>query len=500
MMALWYLIGAFITPGDVIGLHFVNITLAASSIVCFYKIVLHFAPKDASGKLRLAAALLTCVYACNPMVLGMTYELNLDVLLMVSFVWFYAAYLSQKPILIMFSALSLVFAKEPGFVLLAGFLSVSLVVALIKRLQRANGAATVTSNPDTLKSLACAFTALALSGIALRVFPKWNDAPSSADQTFNTFIFDPDHVDIVLNEIFVLNFAWVLVGIAFISVTTCFIRWLLSRPQRVQACTPNSQREGRGHGSLLDLFAPFGAFCAFALFSVLYVTHANPRYVASFIPLLSLFTTVPLYRLLDGKKLLTGLTALLLCVPLLVQNVVTVDPLTLASFRQVDIGKTTLVTTTPDSTLEVGTPTTYNRQQGYMGTAFERMLTEISYGSDTMILVDAFYGDDTYYQFSIRPIRGAATPFYYDSESKRMLMLHDAAKYSATPLTPMNLHIVPQAERVDLSAYEGYARVFFVTVTWNNDFATCRPIEGLPVLGEGVAGYRYWQFEYYRIK
>jgi hypothetical protein len=505
MMALWYMAGAFMAPGDVVGLHFVNIALVASSVVCFYRIVLHFAPRGASGRSRLVAALLTCVYACNPMVLGMTYELSLDVLLMVSLVWFCAAYLSRSPVLVMFSAFSLVFSKEPGFVLLAGFVGVSLVLALAKGLARARGrGAAADPSPDRPGSLACALLALAASGVSLRFFPIW--AVTSPDNpTFNTLLFDPGHVHVVLKQILVLNFAWLLAGVALVGIVVClvacFVRWLLSRSRRMRAGADGGAGGGEGRrGSLLTLLAPFGAFCAFALFSVLYFTYANPRYVAPLVPLLSLFAVAPLCRLLGERRLPAVLAAALLCAPLLVQNVVTIDPLTLASFRQVDIGKTFLVTAEPDSTIEVGTPTAYNRQQGYMGTAFERMLAEISYDNDTMVLVDAFYGGGTYYQFSVRPNRNAATPLHYDPESGRVLALHDAERYSDAPLAPLNLRVVPQGERVDLSAYRGYGRVFFVTATWNDDFATCLPIEGLPVLEEGVAGFRYWQFEYYRVK
>jgi hypothetical protein len=189
---------------------------------------------------------------------------------------------------------------------------------------------------------------------------------------------------------------------------------------------------------------------------------------------------------------------------LLAQTWLTVDPLTLAVFHNVDIGKTAIVTTSPGTDLEVGTPSTYNRQMGYMGTAFERMLSEIGYDDKTMILVDAYYDLNdstvisTYYQLSIRV--APDTALYYDAASGRVHTMQCDSGFLPDGLARMNLLVIPQKERISLADYRAYEKVYLVTTTWRSGFVRLQPLGELPVLSQGVAGYRFWQYEYYQLK
>jgi hypothetical protein len=259
--------------------------------------------------------------------------------------------------------------------------------------------------------------------------------------------------------------------------------------------------------AMLPVMLPLlGAYLAFFIFSALYQTHLNPRYVAPHIPLLTLLFAVALVFLLFNKKALMAASAAVLSCILLVQNVVTYDPLTLALFGRIDIGKTELATAMPGTAIELGTPSTYNRQLGYQGVTFERLLSHIGYDESTVILVDDLYWQDdpnlpgpTYHAFfSWRGSLGKT--FLYDPTERRLRYLLSSSTGQDPGLIKLDIRIIHPTKTVSLSDYSEYSRVFFVTASWREGFEQYQPIRGLPVLEEGIVGYHYWQMEYLRLK
>jgi hypothetical protein len=492
LVAPWFMVGAFLTPGDHVGLRLVNILLLVSSIACFYCILLRLSAWLSQH--RLVAALLTCVYAFNPLVLGTVYEMNLDTPCMVFLTWLAAAFVCRRPVLFTFSAFSLVFSKEVGFVLLAGFLLGQLVSLLARRLSKRNA----NTGVDYL-FVAVSFVVSLSALLALRFIPYWmsNNADGEYDWTAATgsMGFDPAYVIQMLKHFFVLNYSWVLVSITLLGALVFVIRGIVRR-RRGDVSRPAA------FPVVLPLVGAYGAFLAFSL---VYQTFLNPRYVTPHVPLLALAAVAALTVVLANKRALVATASLCLGGALLVQNVVTCDPLMRETFGHIDIGKTEIATSLPGNVAEFGPPSTYNRQMGYQDVAFERLLAHIGYDDDTLVLFDDLYGSAGppsrfVYHNVFSWETGRERTFYFDAGSGRVLFLFPNSEQATQGATVMNLDVAPVAEKVDLSAYSRYSRVFFVSAPWRTGFEQCRPVEGLPVLEEGVVGYRYWQMEYYRIK
>jgi hypothetical protein len=142
---------------------------------------------------------------------------------------------------------------------------------------------------------------------------------------------------------------------------------------------------------------------------------------------------------------------------------------------------------------------------GYQSVLFERLLTHIDYDDETLVLMDDLYwgeasGSKATYQDVFAWVDSWGTTLLYNPDERRLQLPFPNSRQANRKLTPMNLTVVPPTEKLRLSKYDDYSRVYFITASWREGFEQYQPIKGLSVLEEGVVGYRYWQLEYMRLK
>ena len=513
---LWYMVGGYITPQDPAGMRIINILLMASSIACFYAIVLQIVPEQ-KGK-TIISAVLSCLYAFNPMVLGMVFEVNLDIIQIAFVLWLITAFLYNKNALFVFSVFHVVLSKETGVVVLAGFGIGWLLAVLVKTLRAKDKLLfkqTITQRGTSICGL---FLGIALPALLYLLTPKWATNSALVDPVINVFELNIPNMFTVIKELYILNFAWVSVLI----ILAALVLIILSRPKALKRCK-DMQHQGLGKqvnsSSGLDdirkgyikwdlekVLPLVGFYVSFLLFILGYFTHPSPRYIGLHIPCFTILLVFSLllvarYRI---KAILSVASALTII--LLVQNFLTIDPVTLATFKKIDIGKTEIIT--PRTFVQVGNRIEtdsnivssaeltsiayYNRQHSYFGTTFETFLADIGYNSKTMILVDPTYGISyTYLQF-FGKFDSSDGIYYYDPKTGDV--------YQGGGPERLNLKVVPQDSPVKLSDYVGFDRVYYISLPYKEGFSRNIPIQNIRILDSGTVEYRLWEFNYYRIK
>ena len=504
-VALWYMIGGFLLPLDPAGQRLMNILLISIAIFCFYTVVL----KLGFFKRRhtVYAAVSTALFAFNPLILGIIFEIDLDIPSVAFYAWLIASYLYRKNILFIYSAFSLALCKEIGIVLLFGFGMGWLIELLFKA--RKNGFNPLVSIRQQLIIPITLITSSASFLVLYMMTPRWMSGSEKAEIAkeagMNIFTLNYDNIIMKLKEMFILNFSWLLVVVICIAFLVWILRKASSAPlpshASSQKCVHVEQcREQFCVGPIV------GSYIVFVAFNLVYLTYLNPRYVICHVMGLTLLAVYSLSYILRQRNALYCTCSVLLAALMLVQTFATVDPATLRFFKNIDIGKSTIITTrvffqsadgrTTDpylaSSRELMHGASYNRQYCYVGSVFETVLRDIDYSSNTMVIVDPIYDKLGTYIAFFGKWGADEDEYYYNPNTGRVQQLAGPEK--------LNVVVSSENAQIDLDAYQDYARVYFVSASFRAEFETCQPIDGLPVLDSGTSDYRLWEMNYYRLK
>lgn len=402
--ALFLAIGAFLTSGSVGGVQFVNLILLLTAIYFVYQIIRYTFPGISLKKAAAGAFLV----ACEPMMLSLSSEINLDFGVLIFGIYLFYMHIKGYRILFFFFGAILALTKENGILILGGYIFGYLLSRFLvkkgsfwKRLKKCTG--------DFLFLGGIVLLLLFLAYMAVTILSGnyyiWGTAQNtgssglaiadgSTDDLLNVFaFFNWNYVLLKLKTIFLMNFYW-----AFTGIVLCAVGYGIIRRKRLYRLLPK------------EYAGLYGAFAMNLLFSFAYVTHNNPRYNLYSEFVLVLTGVLILLRLMESCKK----AAILYCavtVLFLVQSYTTVDPVTLMLFENHP--------TTWDGTFCVVLPawnenkyladtTVYNRQFSYLDRAFDRILEECDYQGEDIIL----YGNKRGTYFSGRS-------FHYEWDTER---------------------------------------------------------------------------------
>lgn len=500
---LFALIGYYLTPGTAVGIRCIDIGLCVITFFLLAKICerLHIADK------KIAVALTVALFAFNPLVLGIIYDINLDLPCTCFFVWTCYSVIFERKTATIGCALLLAFSKEPGLLMLVG-IGLAYLMRWISRSKKEGRISF--STMDVV--LICAvmvpimlYVGLTLSGQVWRQESVMN-APSNA---MDTFAINLANVEMKAKEIFIFNFSWVLsfgiiigtaVGLLF-RKTLCRQRWL--------------HRFVLGDASivavpLLIIFA----------FQFLYVTYCHYRYVLPCtLGLCLLFSYVlsralPCYKGKHGSMLRSGVVYCCILGAVgtlfLLESFFTIDPLSMKFGRTVNVGDGQILTTrtfirgkdnearTFDETSDIFNNFTltqsaiYNRQYMYFENVFNKALQDIHYDDKTMILIAPIFSsgssdpDMTWISLFGQWYQ---TDLYYDFANGRAT---DNPEYPK-----LNMQIATNINIDDLSRYE---RVFLFGFSYNDNFDMGNYLKQFDISDHFSITERQWMIDVYELE
>lgn len=448
-------IGTFLTPNSPIGIRIINIILMCITLILFYNILSFFKTFKSNKGIRLLA---TAIFAVNPLVLGIIYEINLDFALTCFYIWVISALLNKKYIILAYTSFFLVFSKEIGIFLLFGIgigWLLSFIVQNIKTKKLA-----LFFSEEFIKIVmvfflpAIVFVVFYIQGLLWRQ----SGGLTNTSSTLNSFYIDYTNIIEKLKQLFILNFNWFI--FLFVILYLCI---LIFKRGNIQ------------YKNFFEL-APCTCFFStlfFLLFQFIYVTYCNARYILPFIP------TYIIFFAFITKKITTKQGTIILSLFLIlsfVQNFSTIDPITKQAFSTIDVGKTNIITTrtfVKDSNgikqtketnpeliemLQFTQSAVYNRQYFYFEKTVNEFFKKINYSNNQNVFIGIL---PTYGNMTWQSLFGDwyNTVLYYNKDTEKLVLTPTA--------TTVSMEVLSQETIID---FEKYDSVYLMYVPFNKNY------------------------------
>lgn len=472
---IYALIGEWLIPYSGIGIKIVNIILGAITIYAFWKILLYLNGDNYYSIIALI------VFSLSPMFFGIIYEIHLDYPMLCFFVWSISSYIYKKQIWFILSSILLCFSKEPGILLYVGFVGGNYLFEILKnRKLPIKKLILIIMNRKIFISIA-AFAFWIIYLIINRGF-SWESSSggavlSSSGQLFNSFGVNSDYIVYKLKELYLFNGVWILILI--IGVLCLF------KVKKKNNFVMNS--------AVCGIYV---AYIAFLIFSLLYITYDHYRYIIVHIVFLSLI----LAQMCSGLPIRRSIKIIMMMATfyLVGCNYLTYDPMTLANFRNVDIGRSTMVTTRyigsnvereilPNENVfnyTFSNGISYNRQILGFEKLFEKFLKAIQYKDDMLLVFQETYGNTTCY--GLMGVKDYSN-LYWNPKNSQM-------NYDETGL---KLNIIQESE-FENASQEKYSDIYYLKFPFGSQN------EKIVINKESITGetinYNNWEMQFYKIK
>ncbi|RGO26711.1 hypothetical protein DXB23_04310 [Dorea sp. OM02-2LB] len=491
--SILYLIGAYIFPQNPMGVRIIQIICFCITLLAFSSIV-HELSLDHNSSIQ--NALLCAIPACSPLILGTIYSINIDFMMMCFWIWTLHSLMKKNWIFFFLSSFFLIFSKEVGIVIYGGIIlswglwklfyrNTGILKFFIKNLKMFVFFAT----PGVIFIISWVF------GGSVWFASKGSISISSKGDSFHKFGISLISIISKLKQLYLLNFAWILLLIILVGVFS----FIIARKSIYKKMTLKQQ---------MNFSIILGSYVMFIIFNFLYITYGLPRYVMPHIFIYVLLVAYALNHITISSKI--GINILLICINglLLAQSFFTIDPITLHIFRNVNIGKRTMISTI-DYTMynqKISSDPQilservfshcmeYNREYTYFGDAFEKVLKEINYSDDTLLLVESIYENESIDFSSIVMFgkeNGNDAKYYYDSKKKKIV--YDYNKDT------LNLKFINQDSNID-ELLNGYKDVYVISFPYNKKYIEFSPINDITKFEEFSIFYRGWEIDVRKIR
>lgn len=432
-------IGEFLWPGSYRGVLYVQLILHMIMGYCLYKIISRILPKCSWVYHTVG----TCLTLTTPLVLGTFSYLQPDAGTVYFFVFFLYSYLYKKNILMFFCMILLIQTKEIGSVILAGFVLGSFAGKL---LFRKKGRSIKESFLRFLREplgFSCAIAALCL-GVYFLIYLKnggtiWRIGGSEGSG-FSTIRLNPSYLLYKWKQFFLLNFNWLIWGGNMFLASFLLIK-----------------RDKRKKKRIWHKDAVVGISLAVLvqmIFYSTYITFTLPRYhvLIDFGGVLLLIILLGRLESKMGEKTKRNGNAIDLipaglCLLLLIQAFTTIDPVSLAAFRNESTGNSRIIRSDYQGSLIQRDFCVYNHQYTYLNKAYDLILKDVDYHEGMDVLIwnsntnDEIFGDGYFWDMEEQrrtlesqgeaaiPIRGIERELI----DRREVQLNQEAVFILTP-------------------------------------------------------------------
>ncbi len=416
-------IGHYLWPNGYVGIHIVNLVMSGITILAFNSIL-----NKLFTKLGIVEkGLIVFAFAFSPLFFGLSYTINIDFALFCFFVWMVWANIYNYKIFQYLSIILVCFSKEFGVALVfAYFIGLYIFKYLIFREDRITLKGLHSELYNLIGPILWAVELFLLNdGWAAVLNGKtrgYSDIKGgTVNKYFNSFHFDLDYIAVKFKELFVMNFAWVTVLIIILVFILILLMKLIKKKR-------------------LDKFissyevALLISAIAFISINCIFFTYTHYRYLQLNIFFMMLLVAFAMERL----RLANALKCIFLVViaaSYIVSCYVTVDPLTLSNFTNINTGNGTIVSTKSISCAKVCRinpnakdvrnnvmldGTAYNRQMIGLQQLIEKTLKDINYDGSQLVIVEPVYADSaTFTLFNIIGANGISN-FHWNKDTKHL--------------------------------------------------------------------------------
>lgn len=400
--ALFLAMGYFIWPNAAQGVYAVNLLLSFAGFCCTWGILRHAVKRKTSLQLLLAAFLIWCM----PLTLGTFSGISLDYGIMLFLVFLLYSHIKQQYLLMLFWALALATTKETGVICLAGYGVICVLQKFLYQHGSFRDRGLALLKEKAMWILLGSGGAFLLMRALQLLFGKssWGTGISKSG-LHNVFKWQWDYVLLKLQTFFLLNFYWVLA----LLILYCVLAAAFGKKQRLRYLLLKNE----------EICCAIGAAAAFIVFSCIYLTYNNPRYNVVVEYILALVCVIFVMWTIT-EQTVCNLVIGQLCVIMLVQSYYTVDPVTKDVFPKVNTESAFPMVTTgwsgyPSLQADI---TVYNNQYTYLDKAYDKILSNIGYDENTVLIMWGSYEKGT----RAAAIQGIRDTYYWDKKQHKRVM------------------------------------------------------------------------------
>ncbi len=481
-VAFFYLIGEFITPDSPVGVRCVQLALFLITIFMFSYLVKYF---ELDEKNKFINCVICAIYAFQPLLLGTIYNINIDYMMMVFWIFAVFFYVREEYILLAISLVCLVFSKEVGIVILCGILLGIFIIEVKKGF-----------NIGSVKKLffvgipAAFFVVVWLFGGSHWFASKNPTQISSSGTELHKFGINAVNIVCKLKELFLLNFSWIFT----FCICICSIVLLLKK-KKIHEINNN-------------IWILLCSYLTFIIFNFIYITYTHTRYIAPHLWIYIILFVV-MINSVKIKKVLKYIIFSICCIACFIQSFITVDPVTLSVFRNIDIGTRKIVSTiaytqvkdviTTDEEMirerEFSHAIEYNREYTYMVEALEKMLVNINYSNEDLVLIESIYGKSSKELtgiFILGKENVNSSEYYYDAFAGKI-------RYSDKYEKLNYMFINDESDLEDINK-DNYRNIYIVSFPYNVCYEEFSAVEQVPFYCEYSINYKGWQVDARKIK
>lgn len=400
--ALFLAMGYFIWPNAAQGVYAVNLLLSFAGFCCTWGILRHAVKRKTSLQLLLAAFLIWCM----PLTLGTFSGISLDYGIMLFLVFLLYSHIKQQYLLMLFWALALATTKETGVICLAGYGVICVLQKFLYQHGSFRDRGLALLKEKAMWILLGSGGAFLLMRALQLLFGKssWGTGISKSG-LHNVFKWQWDYVLLKLQTFFLLNFYWVLA----LLILYCVLAAAFGKKQRLRYLLLKNE----------EICCAIGAAAAFIVFSCIYLTYNNPRYNVVVEYILALVCVIFVMWTIT-EQTVCNLVIGQLCVMMLVQSYYTVDPVTKDVFPKVNTESAFPMVTTgwsgyPSLQADI---TVYNNQYTYLDKAYDKILSNIGYDENTVLIMWGSYEKGT----RAAAIQGIRDTYCWDKKQHKRVM------------------------------------------------------------------------------
>lgn len=476
-----YSIGESILPGLGYGVRIETIFIYIITIVIFHQLL----ESIFSRKNTLWINFSILLFSVTPVILGPIHNIDVEILTLTFLICVLFLYYKKFYILLGIINTFFVFTKETC----ALFVGVLLVSYLIKRLVysiKQQNIALLFSKTTVIESLSF-YGPLLIFVIHFSFSTTWGASKvSESVDTFNTWGVNVTVIINKLEQLFIMNFAWLP---TMIIIIMCLTKLVIKSEQSYSI---------RNRLSLEFVFT----YLAFLFIQLFYITYTFPRYLMIQYFYLNFIFCWSLINI-SGNKYIKSF----LCVGTIgltfIQNFFSIDPISNLIFDTINIGTRHMVVNSPivymnNTSVLTGKDADFlifspygdiNRQWAYFDKAINKVLSTINYDENTLILYP-----DSFSPRSYNVYLGMWSNSFFDSEKQRLIQV----------VNPSN--IVPEEDWYFYNAqiltkdyqinYLDYDRIYYLSFAY--DKKTSNAIAEKYKKQE--VSYKGWKIDAYQIK
>lgn len=358
-------IGEFLNLRGVVGVMLVNLVITAMAVVYLYRMLAGFFGNMSKTKAAVGAGVALLV----PLFWGTFgyFQPDYGTCIFAIFTMYFDY--KKKPILFFFWAVMLTQSKEVGIVVLAGYMVARLIYGIaankgtgIRRIGVqlrdpinwcAVGSAAVFGVYSLINGGASTWTQY-LGDTSTSIF-SWSNTGT------NCFGFQPTYIVERLEQMFVMNYSWLL----FVFISAGLIAFFIKKARKRETV-----------GGARGMACLFGAVAAFTLMYCLFITELHYRYSIVFALLIWVAAYVGLQEILGERKIPCVVAAAVVAVLFSMQTFMSVDPVSNALIDTVDVGngRMLIMRKAYDTGTVFGDQMVYNYQFAHLNKALDGMM------------------------------------------------------------------------------------------------------------------------------